>query len=175
MAYKVDHEYDYLFKIVLIGDSGVGKSNILSRFTRNEFCLESKSTIGVEFATRTLQVSVQIFDPQFHGYNNLILTWQNKISCVLFSFPFLSFIYRPCAIDLYSVILGEGFHFVSCRFAIYTALNYRGGGKVLLKLLSNHMHPNWLGYSSCEVDRFFFPLSLGFVFHFLLKGSGVQI
>lgn len=56
MAYKVDHEYDYLFKIVLIGDSGVGKSNILSRFTRNEFCLESKSTIGVEFATRTLQV-----------------------------------------------------------------------------------------------------------------------
>ncbi|GFP91205.1 RAS-related protein rab11c [Phtheirospermum japonicum] len=55
MASRVDHEYDYLFKIVLIGDSGVGKSNILSRFTRNEFCLESKSTIGVEFATRTLQ------------------------------------------------------------------------------------------------------------------------
>ncbi|KAE9591918.1 hypothetical protein Lal_00038686 [Lupinus albus] len=51
-----DEEYDYLFKVVLIGDSGVGKSNLLSRFTRNEFCLESKSTIGVEFATRTLQV-----------------------------------------------------------------------------------------------------------------------
>ncbi|KAL0369848.1 UNVERIFIED_CONTAM: Ras-related protein Rab11A [Sesamum angustifolium] len=58
MASRVDHEYDYLFKIVLIGDSGVGKSNILSRFTRNEFCLESKSTIGVEFATRTLQRAV---------------------------------------------------------------------------------------------------------------------
>ncbi|KAH0470794.1 hypothetical protein IEQ34_000517 [Dendrobium chrysotoxum] len=56
MAHRLDHEYDYLFKIVLIGDSGVGKSNILSRFTRNEFCLESKSTIGVEFATRTLQI-----------------------------------------------------------------------------------------------------------------------
>uniref|UniRef100_A0A0D9V7S9 Uncharacterized protein n=1 Tax=Leersia perrieri TaxID=77586 RepID=A0A0D9V7S9_9ORYZ len=55
MAHRVDNEYDYLFKIVLIGDSGVGKSNILSRFTRNEFFLESKSTIGVEFATRTLQ------------------------------------------------------------------------------------------------------------------------
>lgn len=50
--------YDYLFKIVLIGDSGVGKSNLLSRFTRNEFSLESKSTIGVEFATRSIQVSV---------------------------------------------------------------------------------------------------------------------
>ncbi|URE09454.1 RAB [Musa troglodytarum] len=56
MAHRVDHEYDYLFKIVLIGDSGVGKSNILSRFTRNEFCLDSKSTIGVEFATKTLQI-----------------------------------------------------------------------------------------------------------------------
>ncbi|KAG9008046.1 hypothetical protein FRB94_013811 [Tulasnella sp. JGI-2019a] len=48
--------YDYLFKVVLIGDSGVGKSNLLSRFTRNEFNLESKSTIGVEFATRSINV-----------------------------------------------------------------------------------------------------------------------
>ncbi|XP_021232246.1 ras-related protein Rab-11A-like isoform X2 [Numida meleagris] len=51
-----DEEYDFLFKVVLIGDSGVGKSNLLSRFTRNEFNLESKSTIGVEFATRSIQV-----------------------------------------------------------------------------------------------------------------------
>ena len=40
--------------VVLSGDSGVGKSNLLSRFTRNEFTLESKSTIGVEFATRSV-------------------------------------------------------------------------------------------------------------------------
>ena len=44
--------FTFLFTVVLIGDSGVGKSNLLSRFTRNEFNLESKSTIGVEFATR---------------------------------------------------------------------------------------------------------------------------
>jgi len=37
---------------VLVGDSGVGKTNLLSRYTRNEFYLESKPTIGVEFATR---------------------------------------------------------------------------------------------------------------------------
>ncbi|KAM1742540.1 hypothetical protein ACFX12_012524 [Malus domestica] len=42
--------------MVLIVDSGVGKSNLLSRFTRNEFSLEPKSTIGVEFATRSLAV-----------------------------------------------------------------------------------------------------------------------
>ena len=46
----------FLAPVVLIGDSGVGKSNLLSRFTRNEFNLESKSTIGVEFATRSIQV-----------------------------------------------------------------------------------------------------------------------
>ncbi|KAI3771100.1 hypothetical protein L6452_02256 [Arctium lappa] len=45
MTSRVDHEYDNLFKIVWIGDSGVGKTNVLSRFTRNEICLESKSTI----------------------------------------------------------------------------------------------------------------------------------
>jgi GTPase SAR1 family protein len=55
-----DDSYDYLFKVVLIGDSGVGKSNLLSRFTRNEFNLESKSTIGVEFATRTVQTDGKV-------------------------------------------------------------------------------------------------------------------
>ncbi|ESO09081.1 hypothetical protein HELRODRAFT_154551 [Helobdella robusta] len=62
-----DDEYDYLFKVVLIGDSGVGKSNLLSRFTRNEFNLESKTTIGVEFATRSItvekkRIKAQIWD-----------------------------------------------------------------------------------------------------------------
>ena len=42
--------------VVVIGDSGVGKSNLLSRFTRDEFNLESKSTIGVEFATRSVSI-----------------------------------------------------------------------------------------------------------------------
>ncbi|XP_025408731.1 ras-related protein Rab-11A isoform X2 [Sipha flava] len=59
-----DEEYDYLFKVVLIGDSGVGKSNLLARFTRNEFNLESKSTIGVEFATRSIKVNKKIIKAQ---------------------------------------------------------------------------------------------------------------
>ncbi|KAG0449796.1 hypothetical protein HPP92_015846 [Vanilla planifolia] len=58
---------DYVFKIVLIGDSAVGKSQILARFARNEFSLDSKATIGVEFQTRTLviehkSVKAQIWD-----------------------------------------------------------------------------------------------------------------
>jgi Ras-related protein Rab-11A len=54
----------FLFKVVLIGDSGVGKSNLLSRFTRNEFNLDSKSTIGVEFATRSIQVDSKTIKAQ---------------------------------------------------------------------------------------------------------------
>lgn len=59
-----DEEYDYLFKVVLIGDSGVGKSNLLSRFTRDSFSLESKSTIGVEFATRSQEIDGKIIKAQ---------------------------------------------------------------------------------------------------------------
>ncbi|KAF3643907.1 Ras-related protein RABA1d [Capsicum chinense] len=63
-GYRAEDDYDYLFKVVLIGDSGVGKSNLLSRFTRNEFSLESKSTIGVEFATKSLTVDNKVIKAQ---------------------------------------------------------------------------------------------------------------
>ncbi|CAL9123128.1 unnamed protein product [Musa textilis] len=63
-GYWAEDDYDYLFKLVLIGDSGVGKSNLLSRFTRNEFHLESKSTIGVEFATRSISVDGKVLKAQ---------------------------------------------------------------------------------------------------------------
>jgi GTPase SAR1 family protein len=46
---------DYMFKLVLLGSSGVGKSNILLRFTKNEFNTNIGSTIGVEYATKTVQ------------------------------------------------------------------------------------------------------------------------
>jgi len=59
-----DDDYDFLYKVVLIGDSGVGKSNLLSRFTRNEFNLESKTTIGVEFATKSISVENKVVKAQ---------------------------------------------------------------------------------------------------------------
>ncbi|MBA0827570.1 hypothetical protein Goarm_012342, partial [Gossypium armourianum] len=58
---------EYLFKIVIIGDSAVGKSNLLSRYARNEFNPHSKATIGVEFQTQSMgidgkEVKAQIWD-----------------------------------------------------------------------------------------------------------------
>ncbi|KAL7174111.1 hypothetical protein ACSBR2_033379 [Camellia fascicularis] len=63
-GYRAEDEYDYLFKLVLIGDSGVGKLNLLSRFTRNEFNLESKSIIGIEFATKSLNIDCKVIKAQ---------------------------------------------------------------------------------------------------------------
>jgi len=48
MSYTNEEEdFDYLFKIVMVGDSSVGKSCLLSRFVRDEFVLDQKPTIGV--------------------------------------------------------------------------------------------------------------------------------
>lgn len=63
----VEDGEEYLFKVVIIGDSAVGKSNLLSRYSRNEFNLHSKATIGVEFQTQSMEiegkeVKAQIWD-----------------------------------------------------------------------------------------------------------------
>ncbi|KAK6149658.1 hypothetical protein DH2020_017183 [Rehmannia glutinosa] len=59
MAFYTEEEQteDYLFKIVLIGDSAVGKSNLLAKFARDEFYPNSKSTIGVEFQTQKMEIN----------------------------------------------------------------------------------------------------------------------
>lgn len=55
---------DYVFKVVVIGDSAVGKTQILSRFAKNEFYFDSKSTIGVEFQTRTVTIKSKVVKAQ---------------------------------------------------------------------------------------------------------------
>ncbi|CAL8398150.1 unnamed protein product [Gadus morhua 'NCC'] len=59
-----DDSYNFVFKVVLIGESGVGKSNMLSRFTKNEFNHDSRTTIGVEFSTRTVQLDTNTIKAQ---------------------------------------------------------------------------------------------------------------
>ncbi|XP_010522902.1 PREDICTED: ras-related protein RABA3 [Tarenaya hassleriana] len=61
---EMPEKIDYVFKVVVIGDSAVGKTQLLSRFTRNEFCFDSKSTIGVEFQTRTVTIDGKLVKAQ---------------------------------------------------------------------------------------------------------------
>lgn len=45
--------FDYFYKIILIGDLKVGKTNLLLRLTKDNYEPESKATFGVEFETKT--------------------------------------------------------------------------------------------------------------------------
>uniref|UniRef100_A0A671VL72 small monomeric GTPase n=1 Tax=Sparus aurata TaxID=8175 RepID=A0A671VL72_SPAAU len=59
--------YDYLFKLLLIGDSGVGKTCVLFRFSEDAFNSTFISTIGIDFKIRTIEldgkkIKLQIWD-----------------------------------------------------------------------------------------------------------------
>lgn len=56
--------YDYILKFVIVGDSSVGKSNILLRFTDNRFQSSHDLTIGVEFATKIISKQNTIYKLQ---------------------------------------------------------------------------------------------------------------
>lgn len=58
---------DFLFKLVIVGDAGVGKSSLLIRFTDGNFSKHYISTIGVDFRFKTLKINgkfvkLQIWD-----------------------------------------------------------------------------------------------------------------
>ena len=57
-------KFNYLLKYVIIGDSGVGKSNILLRFINNTFTEEFRSTVGVEFSAKNIVVNKNIYRVQ---------------------------------------------------------------------------------------------------------------
>lgn len=70
----MDDEYDYLFKLVLIGDSGVGKSNLLSRFTvsgDSTFFLETHLVFFIRFRQTNSTWSLKVL---------LVLSLQLKTS-----------------------------------------------------------------------------------------------
>ena len=62
-----EDDYDYLFKLVLVGDSTVGKSSLLSRFSEDRFSETEPITIGSDFNVRTIEldgkkIRAQIWD-----------------------------------------------------------------------------------------------------------------
>lgn len=64
MSEQQQEGYDFLFKIVLIGDSSVGKTNIFTKYLNDEFDPDSKATVGVEFGTKNFKIEEKIIKVQ---------------------------------------------------------------------------------------------------------------
>ena len=52
---------EFKFKVVIVGDSGVGKTNLVRRFVTNSFSIDSKATVGVEFMCKNYSINGKIF------------------------------------------------------------------------------------------------------------------
>lgn len=98
-----DDRYDYQAKILTIGESGVGKTCIISRFTKNEFSLNHLATIAIDFKLKRIQtrdktIKLQIWDTAgqerfntlttgfFKGSDGIIVVYsitdRNSFECV---------------------------------------------------------------------------------------------
>ena len=70
----------------MIGDSSVGKTNILSRYTKDEFNIDSKATVGVEFASKCVKIDNKIIKAQIWDTGNLLslfvtYSWPGAVPC----------------------------------------------------------------------------------------------
>lgn len=85
-------EYDYLFKILLIGASNVGKSSIMTRYVDNIFCESYISTIGVDFKIKTLEVNNKIIKLQVwdtagqERFRSITSSYYRGASCIIVVF-----------------------------------------------------------------------------------------
>ena len=59
-----EDNYEMMFKVVLVGDSFVGKTNIMSKYIKNEFHEDSKATVGVEFGSKQFTIEGHLIKAQ---------------------------------------------------------------------------------------------------------------
>ena len=84
-----EEEFDIIFKVIIIGDSNVGKSNLMRRYLNQEFSKETKATIGVEFGSKHLEiegyaVKIQIWDTAGNErYKSIATTYYQNSKGVL--------------------------------------------------------------------------------------------
>lgn len=95
MKKNIPESFDFLVKVVIIGDSSVGKTNILLRFTDDIFRASHTSTIGVDFKIKVVNVQgtkikLQIWDTAGQDrFKNITKTYYKGSSGVIFVIEFV--------------------------------------------------------------------------------------
>ncbi|KAJ3905322.1 GTP-binding protein ypt1 [Lentinula edodes] len=147
-------EYDYLFKLLLIGDSGVGKSCLLLRFADDTYTESYISTIGVDFKIRTIELEGKTVKLQIRVLGRKIqeddATWKEPLSTT----PTMGHSrYFLCFYSLF--LFQQRPHTGQERFRTITSSYYRGahGIIVVYDVTDNDTFTNvkqWLQ----EIDRY---------------------
>ena len=73
MTDLMNQEYDYLFKVLLLGDSGAGKSSLILRYTDDTFNSSLVSSIGVDFKVKKKEIEGKIIKIQIVRNNKNII------------------------------------------------------------------------------------------------------
>lgn len=87
---KSKPSYDYMFKSIIVGNSAVGKTNIVLRFTEGSYRANHMSTIGVDFKLKTMEIDqkkirLQVWDTAGQcRFKNIVKTYFQGASGVLF-------------------------------------------------------------------------------------------
>ncbi|KAG0230747.1 ras-related protein rab-32-like protein [Mortierella sp. GBAus27b] len=138
---------EYLYKVLVIGDLGTGKTSIIKRYVHNIFSTNYKSTIGVDFALKVIQwspdtvVRMQLWD----------IAGQEKFSG-------LTRVYYKeavAALVVYDVTRPKTFEAVpKWKSDLDSKVSLPGGDPIPVVLLANKIDLQEQGLDSEEMDRF---------------------
>ena len=92
---------DYKIKIIVVGDSGIGKTNLVNRFTSNKYYTNSKSTIVVEFVYKTLKMNKDVIKVEVWN-----TSWRERYRAITSSYHKGA---RDGAIIVYDITSEESF------------------------------------------------------------------
>ena len=100
---KMDEEecvLEFYVKLLLVGDSGVGKTSILNRYTNNTFSNSVQSTIGVDFSFNSISVDSQTIKTQIWDlggreiYRNIITSYYRGAHGIIIVYDIIVFIIK---------------------------------------------------------------------------------
>nr|XP_024218749.1 ras-related protein Rab-43 [Halyomorpha halys] len=138
-----DDNFDFLFKIVLIGDCGAGKTSVVQRFKTGNFVERHGNTIGVDFSMKSVtidgkKVKLQIWDTAgqerfrtitqsyYRSANGVIIVYDiTKRSSFLNLQRWIEEVRRYTASNVLLILIGMIFHKFSCFYYLHCFDHYK--------------------------------------------------